>query len=109
MDESRFFLQVFVVLRLLQCKKIVRSRGFRSIGSQKCRSILSPSASRIKKLMSKFKPNSKTESLEEYRKEDVLTFSREVPSPLAIPRSSILKRKHPDTPEDGTSPCAKVS
>lgn len=60
--------------------------------------------------MSKFKPNSKTDSLEEdYRKEDVLTFSREVPSPLAIPRSSILKRKHPDTPEDGTLPSAKVS
>lgn len=59
--------------------------------------------------MSKLKPNSKTESLEEYKEEDVLTFSRDVPSPLAIPRSSILKRKQPDTPEDETLPCAKVS
>ncbi|XP_066253348.1 telomere-associated protein RIF1-like isoform X2 [Euwallacea similis] len=68
---------------------------------------LSPSASRIKKLMSNVKPSSQNEGIYEIDKEDLLTFTRDVPSPLAVPKSSILKRKHPDSLEDGMSPCAK--
>ncbi|XP_066147157.1 telomere-associated protein RIF1 [Euwallacea fornicatus] len=68
---------------------------------------LSPSASRIKKLMSNVKPSSQSECIYEIDKEDLLTFTRDIPSPLAVPKSSILKRKHPDSLEDGMSPCPK--
>lgn len=40
--------------------------------------------------------------------EDILTFSREIPSPLAVPSSGILKRKLSVT-DDSYSPCPKVS
>lgn len=58
--------------------------------------------------MSNVKPPSESETTDEINQEDILTFTREVPSPLAVPRTSILKRKHPETVEEGMSPCAKV-
>ncbi|XP_018560984.1 telomere-associated protein RIF1 [Anoplophora glabripennis] len=70
---------------------------------------MSPSTARIKKLMSNFNQNpSSEEASRDVKEEDLLTFSREVPSPMAVPRSSILKRKMSDGSEsDGISPCAK--
>ncbi|KAL1497413.1 hypothetical protein ABEB36_008390 [Hypothenemus hampei] len=67
----------------------------------------SPSVSRIKKLMANMKQSSQPEITEEMSQEDLLTFTREIPSPLAIPRTGILKRKHPESLDEGISPCAK--
>lgn len=57
--------------------------------------------------MSNVKPASQTEQIEDLSQENVLRFGRELPSPLAVPRVGILKRKHPDTPEEGVLPLAK--
>lgn len=72
---------------------------------------MSPSTARIKKLMSNFNHKPNTEEITgDLKEEDLLTFSREVPSPMAVPRSSILKRKISDSSDsDGISPCPKVS
>ncbi|KAH1017638.1 telomere-associated protein RIF1 [Dendroctonus ponderosae] len=68
---------------------------------------MSPSVSRIKKLMAKVNPQSQNDEYHTSKPEDILTFSREVPSPLATPKIGILKRKHPDIPDDEVSPCPK--
>lgn len=48
-------------------------------------------------------------AMENFNENDILTFSREIPSPLAVPASSILKRKLSDSSDgEGISPCAKV-
>lgn len=72
---------------------------------------MSPSTARIKRLMSNFNQKGNSEEVAaDVKEEDLLTFSREVPSPMAVPRSSILKRKISDSSDsDGISPCAKVS
>ncbi|KAJ8959872.1 hypothetical protein NQ318_011607 [Aromia moschata] len=70
---------------------------------------MSPSSGRIKRLMLGMnqKP-SLDDLLGDVKEEDILTFKREVPSPLAVPRGSILKRKLSDTSDsDGVSPCPK--
>lgn len=79
----------------------------RLIAKRKMLKTMSPSASRIKKLMSNVMANSFEEVTTNVSQDDILTFTREVPSPLAVPRSSILKRKHSDTADDGLSPCPK--
>ncbi|XP_030763530.1 telomere-associated protein RIF1-like [Sitophilus oryzae] len=79
----------------------------RLIAKRKMLKTMSPSASRIKKLMSNVMANSFEEVTTNVSQDDILTFTREVPSPLAVPRSSILKRKHSDTTDDGLSPCPK--
>ncbi|KAK9889702.1 hypothetical protein WA026_007085 [Henosepilachna vigintioctopunctata] len=75
-----------------------------------------PVNSRYEKLFSFFNENKEDEGRANKKKEDlvatteniedVLTFSREVPSPYALPSSGILKRKLTDL-EEGLSPCAK--
>ncbi|XP_060528519.1 telomere-associated protein RIF1-like isoform X2 [Cylas formicarius] len=78
----------------------------RFINKRKSSTHMSPSALRIRKLMSGRKPKAATLSTSNMDKQDLLTFTREVPSPSATPRSSILKRKHSDV-DDGFSPCPK--
>ncbi|CAH1990199.1 unnamed protein product [Acanthoscelides obtectus] len=70
---------------------------------------MSPSTGRIMRLMSNFnKPQVEEKEDGNVREEDLLTFSREVPSPLAVPRSGILKRKLSDsTDSDVMSPASK--
>ncbi|XP_076266425.1 uncharacterized protein LOC143200054 [Rhynchophorus ferrugineus] len=90
---------------------IERSKFLTSINSpinrRRFLKTMSPSVSRIKKLMSKVKrPSDSDDAMATVSQEDILTFSREVPSPLALPRSSILKRKYSET-EESLSPCAK--
>lgn len=78
---------------------------------RRCGSSVSPSAGRVRRLM-KYSLQAKpaVEKIEEIGEEDILTFSREIPSPLALPRSSILKRKLSDLAEpESFSPLAKVS
>ncbi|XP_057651476.1 telomere-associated protein RIF1-like [Diorhabda carinulata] len=70
----------------------------------------SPSALRIKKLMNNIGQQQRfqEEAVENLNENDLLTFSREIPSPFAVPRSSILKRKFSDTSDgEGVSPCPK--
>lgn len=88
--------------------------NFDSPVSHKRRSSLtiSPSASRIRKLMSPFKQK-QTNLQEEFananeeEKVDMFKFSKEMPSLNGTPEKSILKKRQLDTPEDGTSPCTK--
>ncbi|KAG5866396.1 hypothetical protein JTB14_025987 [Gonioctena quinquepunctata] len=67
----------------------------------------SPSAGRIRKLMSILSPKQTIDLAEEINEDDILTFSREIPSPLALPKTSILKRKYSDTSDAEGTPCAK--
>lgn len=77
---------------------------------RRCGSALSPSTGRIKRLMHSLQVQPSVEKIEEVGEEDILTFSREIPSPLAVPRNSILKRKLSDIGDpDSISPVAKVS
>lgn len=70
---------------------------------------ISPSAGRIKKLMYGLHAKSVIEKMEEVNEDEILTFTREIPSPLAVPRNSILKRKFSETGDvDSVSPAAKV-
>ncbi|CAH1156235.1 unnamed protein product [Phaedon cochleariae] len=75
--------------------------------------VCSPSTGRIKRLMSHFGPKRAMggpaeEEEEEIDEGDILRFTRDIPSPLAVPRSGILKRKLSDVSDgDGFSPCAK--
>ncbi|CAG9861861.1 unnamed protein product [Phyllotreta striolata] len=63
--------------------------------------ISSPSLKTLKSAGASKQPEAYTES-------DILTFSREIPSPYAVPKSSILKRKMCDGADnDGYSPCPK--
>lgn len=77
----------------------------------------SPKTDRIRRMMMKYGgdedqegiANSEVEEVfEVVDREDVLEFTKVLPNSTATPRSSILKRKVPDTVEDGFSPCAKV-
>lgn len=59
---------------------------------------------RMKKL---FTNGQLTKTKQDVETDDILTFSRDVPSPLEVPKSSILKRKHSELADDSQSPCAK--
>lgn len=77
---------------------------------RRCLGAASPSAGRIKRLMHGLQTKPVVEKIEEVCEEDILTFTRDLPSPLAVPRNSILKRKFSDTNDsDSISPLAKVS
>lgn len=89
------------------CRSKTAHVFFRIAGRRKT-NYMSPSVSRIKKLMAKVHPQSQIEEIDASNPDDILTFSRAVPSPLATPKSGILKRKHPDIPDDEVTPCAKV-
>ncbi|CAH1260676.1 unnamed protein product [Diabrotica balteata] len=76
---------------------------------RKIGSTSSPSTLRIKRLMNNVgQKQNVPEVTETFNEEDILTFSREIPSPLAVPRSSILKRKFGDSSDtESNSPCPK--
>ncbi|XP_072379497.1 uncharacterized protein [Diabrotica undecimpunctata] len=76
---------------------------------RKIGSTSSPSTLRIKRLMNNVgQKQNVPEVTETFNEEDILTFSREIPSPLAVPRSSILKRKFADSSDtESNSPCPK--
>ncbi|XP_050498915.1 telomere-associated protein RIF1-like isoform X1 [Diabrotica virgifera virgifera] len=75
---------------------------------RKIGSTSSPSTLRIKRLMNNVgQKQNVPEVTETFNEEDILTFSREIPSPLAVPRSSILKRKFTDSSDTENSPCPK--
>lgn len=77
---------------------------------RRCLGGASPSAGRIKRLMHGLQTKPIVEKIEEVGEDDILTFTREIPSPLAVPRNSILKRKLSDTDDlDAISPVTKVS
>nr|CAI5862876.1 unnamed protein product [Callosobruchus analis] len=104
-ERSSKFFTVALSKSPLSHRRFARRRGSSSAK-------MSPSTGRIMRLMSNFnqKPQVAGEKGEDndVRNEDLLTFSREVPSPLAVPRSSILKRKLSDsTDSDGLSPASK--
>lgn len=67
----------------------------------------SPRSDRIKKIISKCETKSKKSPENVKEKTDLLAFV-EIPNIVTTPRTSILKRKMPDTPNDGFSPSSKV-
>lgn len=81
------------LLQMVNSNVQVSTEGRRWFGNK----VSSPSSGRIRKIRMK-----KEENL------DILTFSREVPSPLTVPASGILKRKFNNVDEVAT-PSPKVS
>ncbi|RZC32277.1 nascent polypeptide-associated complex subunit alpha, muscle-specific form-like [Asbolus verrucosus] len=79
-------LRVARLLQMVNSNVQVSNTGRRWFGNKH-----SPSSSRVRKMRMK-----KEENL------DILTFSREVPSPLTVPASGILKRKFNNFEETGT-------
>lgn len=70
----------------------------------------SPSTDRVRKMMLSCADSKAVEEqeLQTVQLGDVLEFERAVPSPLALPKMSILKRKLPDNPDESLSPLPKV-
>ncbi|CAH0556053.1 unnamed protein product [Brassicogethes aeneus] len=70
--------------------------------------MMSPSSSKMMKMLPfATKGVNLQEEFDKEDLEDVYRFTRPVPSPLAVPKSGILKRKISDVTDDESLPCAK--